>query len=440
MNFYGDLVRINPKVTLQAMLMEKIKHVLNPKQKILKLFPALRHRNYRTYFVGQLISLIGTWLQTVAQGWLVFELTGSAFMLGVVAALGFLPMMMFGLFGGVLVDRFDKRKLIIGTQLASMILALTLGGLGLAGLANIYLVSLMAFLLGIVNAIDMPARQAYTVELVGVEHLPSAIALNMGTFNCARVIGPAAAGILIATFGTSMAFILNGLSFLGPIIALLLIKTQSEVFTSQLNPLQSIGVGLKYAFKHRYIRNLLIFSAITSIFGWSYATILPVVAQDIFHSDASGLGILYSAAGLGAISGTLIVSYYYRRLQVENLILGGSFTFVIAVLLFSLTNSFNFALPMLFLAGAGLAVQMAMINSTIQFHVKHNLRGRVLGIYALFFVGMQPIGSFQIGYLTQHFGPHFAISIGGIICLIGALYMFFTLPLLHKKVMLTPST
>jgi MFS family permease len=417
--------------------MEKITAKIQPKQKILKLFPAFRHRNYRYYFLGQLVSMMGTWLQAVAQGWLVWQLTNSAYMVGVIAALGFLPTLLFGIFGGVMVDWFNRKKLIQATQLLSMILALTLGVLTILGFVNLWVVGLFAFLLGIVNAIDMPARQAFTIELVGQDHLPSAIALNMGTFNTARVIGPAIAGLLIAFFGTGPAFILNGLSFIGPLIALHRIKVQpTEITRTHNNPLLSIWNGMKYTFSHKYIRNLLLFSAITSIFGWSYATILPVIAQNVFHKDASGLGMLYSAAGVGAIVGTVFISYYHSKFQVDKLILGGSFTFIIAIALFSIVENFILALPLLFFAGLGLSVQMAMINSTIQFHVKHNLRGRVMGLYSLFFVGMQPIGSFQVGLLTEYYGPHFAIGYGAIIIVLAALIMFFTLPKLHQKAML----
>lgn len=416
--------------------MEKITRRLKPKQKILKLFPAFRYKNYRYYFVGQAVSLVGTWLQTVAQGWLILQLTNSAYMVGMVAALNFLPVLFFGMFSGSLIDRMDKRKLLIGTQACEMLLALTLGILTLTGLINPFIIGVLSFLNGFVHAIDMPARQSFTVDLVGVEQLPSAIAINMGTFNAARVVGPAIAGILIAWFGLSTAFLVNGLSFIGPIIALYFMNLKIEIPKTTQHPLKSIEEGMKYTFSHGYIRNLLFLIAITSIFGFSYTTIMPVIAQNVFHTDASGLGILYSVAGLGAVAATVFVSGFHKHFEVEKLIFGGSLVSILSILVFSFLNNFYLALPFLFLIGGGMAIQIAMINSSIQFHVKHQLRGRVMGIYSLFLLGMQPLGSFLVGYLTEHFGSQLALSSGAIVMLAFTIYMLTRIPKLHKKAML----
>lgn len=400
------------------------------KSYIKQLFPALGHKHYRAYFLGQLISLIGNWLQTVAQGWLIYELTGSAFMVGFVTALGFLPILLFALIGGVIVDRFQKRQVLIWTQAGQLFFGVALGLLALSGHASVWSVGLLTFLSGIVNAIDTPARQAFTVEMVGSEHLPSAIALNMGSFNAARVLGPAMAGLLIATVGTGWAFMLNGLSFLGPLVAVYLMKVKSDIPKVHHHPLRSIKIGVNYARKHSYIRALLIFVAISSIFGWPYTTMLPIISEQVFHSDAAGLGILYSVAGAGAIISTLIIVGFYQRFKVETLILAGSVVFSIAIIAFSFTNTFSFALPALFFCGMGLALQNSLVNSAIQHKTEHHLRGRVMSIFTLCLLGMQPIGSFQIGLVTEYFGPQIAVALGGIVMIFNLGYLYYSL---HKK-------
>src|SRR5258708_7573210 len=263
-------------------------------EKLFQAFPAFKFRDYRLYFFGQLVSLVGTWLQLVAESWLVLQLTNSAFMVGLVTALRFLPVLLFGLFGGVIVDRFHTRQLLVFTNIGAMILAFILGTLILTGLVSVPAIMVLAFLLGIVNALDMPARQSFTVEIVGREVLPSAIALNMGMFNSSRVIGPALAGFLIAKFGIGPAYILNGLSFLAAIAALLIMKVQSDIPEHHSHRLQAIKEGLSYTKNHHLIRNLIIFCAFFSIFGFSSTTIWPVIAKNIFYQDAQGLGFMYT--------------------------------------------------------------------------------------------------------------------------------------------------
>lgn len=393
-------------------------------EKFTTVFPALKSKNFRLYFASQLISLIGTWLQIIAQSWLVLELTHSAFMVGLVSALSFLPLLLFSLFGGVIVDRFPKKELLIFTQASSMVLALILGTLAVLGLINVWIVAVLAFLLGVVNALDMPARQAFTVELVGKEHIPSAIALNMGVFNAARVVGPAIAGFLIARFGNGGAFILNGLSFIAPIIALMLMKIQSVIPTVHPHPLQAIKEGLSYTFNHPVIKDIIIFAAVFSIFGFSYITILPVMAQNIFHKDASGLGIMYTFSGLGSLLGIVLISLLVKKFKETHLIFGGTVVFALAVIAFSFTNDFNLGLATLFIQGVSLSFPFALINSAIQHHVDDRVRGRVMSIYTLAFLGMQPFGSFQIGFLAEHLGSQMAIRIGAIISFAAGIWLF----------------
>lgn len=392
-----------------------------------KIFPALKHKNYRFYFSGQLISLIGTWLQTVAQGWLVYDLTRSPFLVGLIGAVQFLPILVFGIIGGVLADKFDKRKLLILTQGISLILALILGILTLLGLINIWIIGIMAFLLGLVNAIDTPGRQSFAIDLVGKEHLHSAIALNIGSFNGARVIGPAVAGFLIAKFGAGITFILNGFTFLGPLTALSVMKlAPSTEKPRQQHPILALKTGLRYSYYHPIIKTLLLFTVVFSIFGFSYTTMLPVIAERVYHQGAFGLGLLFSSAGLGAVIGTVVVSVLYTKYPTKSLLLGGSFLFAISLFIFAVTSDFTFALTLLFLSGVGFASQMALIVTTIQNNVENHLRGRVMSIFTTCLLGMQPIGNLQIGYLSEHLGSSVAISFGATIVFLFATYLYFT--------------
>lgn len=397
------------------------------KFQLTKIFPALRHKNYRFYFSGQLISLIGTWLQTIAQGWLVYDLTGSPFLVGLIGAVQFLPILVFGIIGGVLADKFNKRKLLILTQAVSLILALILGVLTLLGLINIWVIGILAFLLGLVNAIDTPGRQSFAIDLVGKEHLHSAIALNIGSFNGARVIGPAVAGFLIAKFGAGITFILNGFTFLGPLIALSVMKLAPPAEKPRhQHPILALKTGLRYSYYHPIIKTLLLFTVVFSIFGFSYTTMLPVIAERVYHQGAFGLGLLFSSAGLGAVIGTILVSVLYTKYSPKRLLLGGSFLFTISLFIFALTPNFTFALTLLLLSGVGFASQMALIVTTIQNNVENHLRGRVMSIFTTSLLGMQPIGNLQIGFLSEHLGSQIAISLGAAIVFLFALYLYFT--------------
>lgn len=394
---------------------------------LIRTFPAFKYRNYNLYFFAQLVSLIGTWLQLVAESWLVLQLTNSAFMVGLIAAISFTPVLLFSLFGGVIVDRFPKRNLLIFTNILAMILALILGSLILFNLVTVWAIAILAFLLGIVNAIDMPARQSFTPDIVEREHLPSAIALNMGMFNASRVIGPAIAGALIQNYGAGVAYLLNGASFVAPIIALLLMRVNSLVSLEQPHPIEAIKIGLKYTYNHLLIRNLILFSAVLSIFGFSFNTILPVIAKDTFHQDAGGLGWMYTFAGIGAFVGTVLVAITAKRFKPITLIFAGSLGFVFSLLLLSFTDTFSLGLTSLFLQGVSMSFPFAMLMTSIQHHVEPQVRGRVMSIFTLAFLGMQPIGSFQVGLVAEHFGTAVAIQLGAFMVFLIAFYTYFSL-------------
>jgi MFS family permease len=387
--------------------------------KIMSAFPAFKSRNYRLYFAGQLISLVGTWLQIVAEGWLVFELTNSAFWVGLDAAMATIPVLFLSLLGGVIVDRYPKKNILFCTQSAFMIFALILGILTITHVITVWEIIIISFLLGVINAIDSPARQAYMSELIdSKKSLSSVIAINSAMFNAARVIGPTIAGILIAMVGAGYAFIVNGISYIAVIIALYFIATPSVVQNEHFHPIRSIVEGLRYAFSHTLIRSLLILTGAISIFGWSYSTLMPVIAKQLFGLNASGLGYLYAAAGLGAFLATMLISIYSNRVNPRIFIVGGVIVFAVSLLVFTFVTNFYIALILLFLIGLGLVSQFSMTAAVIQHTVDNAMRGRVLSLYTLVFIGFGPIGNFEIGYVAEHFGLEFAIRLGALIALV----------------------
>lgn len=394
-------------------------------QKITTAFPAFSSRNYNLYFIGQLISLTGTWLQIVSQGWLVLKITNSAFQIGLIAALGTVPTLLFTLLGGVIVDLFPKRKILLFTQVTAMLLAFLLGTLTLLNVVTVWQIGIIAFCLGTVNSIDAPARQAFVSEMVNKEQLSSAIGLNSGVFNAARVIGPGMAGILIALVGIGGAFILNALSYIAVIAALLSMKTTPFIGSKKQHPLKAIKEGLSYSFSHPIISTLIFLAGVTSIFGWSYTTVLPLIAQNKFHMGAEGLGYLYAASGLGSMVAAVTVAVLSKKYSPVLFIIGGNLLFSISMILFTLTNNLLLALPLLFISGFGILAQAATINTTVQSLVKSEFRGRVMSIYILMFIGLTPLGNLQIGFVSELAGTGFAIRVGALIVLLFGCLIFF---------------
>lgn len=391
----------------------------------LQAFPALLNRNYRVYFFGQAFSLTGTWLQIVAQGWLVLQLTSSPLQIGLVAALGTVPSLLFSLVGGVVVDRFSKKKILYFTQSASMVLALALGFLTHAGQASVPVIGTVAFLMGTVNAVDAPARQSLLPELVQKQHLASAIALNSGIFNAARVIGPGLAGLLIAWVGIGGAFMANGLSYIAVLVALAFLRIREEPPAPALHPVAAIREGIAYSFSHPVIRVLLLFVAMVSVFGWSYTTVMPVIARETFRLDAKGLGYLYAATGVGALVATYLVGSRSGKVSPLAFIVGGNTLFALGLLLFGFTANFYLALGLLFLMGLGLLAQASVTNAVVQGMVRQAFRGRVMSLYVLMFLGMAPVGNFEIGYLTERLGIRAAFALNAVVVLLTGLYVFY---------------
>jgi len=397
------------------------------KKTTIQLFPAFKSRNYRLYFVGQLVSLIGTWLQIVAESWLVLTLTNSAFLIGLVAACATVPTLIFSLFGGVIVDRFPKRKILVATQVSAMILAFIYGFMTVFHIINIWEIMILAFLLGVVNALDFPARQAFTTELVEKEHLSSAIAINAGMFNGARVIGPGVAGILIALFGPGGAFIINAISYIAGIVCIFPMKMQEGTINkAHAHPIQAIKDGLSYTFSHPTIRSLILLTGVISIFGWSYSTVMPLIAKNSLHVGAAGLGYLYAAAGLGALVSTFMVSAFLKRVGATFFIVFGTILFPLSLFGFTYTTSMYVALPFLFFSGVGLLSCFAVMNTSIQHAVEDSFRGRVLSIYILAFVGLFPVGNFEIGFVSENFGPQNAIRFGAVIVILAGILFYLS--------------
>lgn len=397
-------------------------------QKILAAFPAFKYRNYRIFFVSQTISLVGLWMQMVALGYLVFEMTHSAFWVGTITALNYLPATFFTLIGGTIVDRFPKKNVLQTTQTLSFILATFLGILVITGNINLLSLAVLVTLLGFVNAVDQPARLSVVVDLVDKENLHSATALNMSTFNSARIVGPAVAGWLIFAFGVGWAFLFNGLSFLAPIIAYQFIKFNPFIPKPPISTLNSIKQGLAYAFTHFRIKYFLLYLGVISIFGWSYVAILPVIAEEIFNQGARGLGYFYSVAGVGSVIGAFVTSAIARKFRSSTLILAGGLTFSLCLFTFSLTNNYLLALFVLLIGGFGMTIQNATVQATIQRLVDDNFRGRVLSIQSLMLMGLHPFGSFQAGAVAEHLGPQFAIRLGAMVIFISAILLFLKRP------------
>ena len=393
-------------------------------------FRSLKHRNFQLFFAGQLVSLIGTWMQNTAQLWLVYRLTGSPALLGIFAFANQIPMLLLSSVGGYVGDRYSRHRGVIATQLASMILAFLLAGLTLTdsihGRRGAWILIVIAFLVGIVNAFDVPIRQSFFVNMVGREDLPNAIALNSSIFNAARVVGPAIAGFAIAWIGEGWCFFLNGASFLAVIIALLAMRIplQEEKGTTQ-SPWQSFLQGFRFAMSDRPIRSVLILLSMLSIFGLQYSVFMPIFAKDILHGGARGLGLLMSASGIGAVLGALQFAARTNYKGMAKWIAAMFFICAVCLILFSQSRWFWLSAILLFIFGFAATSQMAATNTTVQNRVPDELRSRVMAVYATMFMGVQPIGSLLAGGLAKRFGAPFTVALFGTICLIGALVFLF---------------
>jgi MFS family permease len=380
-------------------------------------FAALKHRNFRLFFVGQLVSLTGSWMQITAQSWLVYQLTNSKVLLGTVAAVGSLPMLVLSVWGGSVADRHPKRTVVCWTQAGMMVLAFVFAALVGFRLVQPWHILVLAALGGVAMAFDMPARQAFMVEMTSREDLMNAVSLNSSIVNGARVIGPAAAGLLMARVGMTWCFLLNGLSFIAVIAGLLMMRLPKfEPKAAPHSTGRHVMEGFAYVAQHRRVRILLLLFGVVGIFGWSYSVLLPAYATDILHVGERGYGVLLSANGLGALLGALTVATFGGRIRPRVLILGGLWLFSGMLFLLAVVRWFPLVLICLAVGGWGMLLYFSTTNTLIQTSVSDAMRGRVMGIWALVFGGMTPVGGLESGFLSHAVGVPWTIGTGALVC------------------------
>ena len=397
-------------------------------------FRSLRHRNFQLFFSGQFISLIGTWMQTIAQSWLVYRLTGSSLLLGVVGFSSQIPVFLLAPLGGLVADRWPRQKVVIATQTASMILAFMLAGLALAHRLTVWEIMVLAGLLGVVNAFDIPARQAFLIEMVSREDLMNAIALNSSMFNGARVAGPAVAGILVAALGVGWCFFANAVSYIAVIIGLLLMKL-GPLRTSPKgsSPFEHIVQGFRYVRDTAPMLALILLIGLVSLVAVPYSVLMPIFADRVLHRGAHGLGILTGAAGVGALFGALTLAVR-RSLQGLGRVVGLSAVgFGASLILFSFSKSFWLSVVLLIPVGYAVMLEMSGSNTLIQSMVPDELRGRAMAMYTMMFMGMAPIGSLLSGALASAIGAPLTVALGGLGAIVGGILFVRRWPALRLQ-------
>ena len=395
---------------------------------------ALRHRNFQLFFSGQLISLTGTWMQSVAQSWLVYRLTGSGLLLGSVGFVSQIPVFLVAPLGGIAADRFNRQRIVIATQVASMLLAFTLAWLTLSGRVQVWHVFVLAALLGVVNAFDIPGRQSFLVDMVGKEDLMNAIALNSSMFNGARVIGPAVAGILVAKIGEGWCFFVNGVSYIAVLIGLLSMKVECpRRAPMHSSPLDDMVEGFRFVTRTAPIRALLLLLGLVSVTGMPYVVLMPIFADRILHGGAKALGTLMGATGIGAMFGALTLA---SRKDVRGL---GRWVAVSAGLLgcfliaFSASRVQWLSALLLLPVGYFMMLEMSSSNTLIQAMTPDALRGRVMAVYSMMFMGMAPFGALFGGAIADRLGAPVTVAIGGVAAILGALVFARYLPLIRAE-------
>ena len=397
---------------------------------------ALNFRNFRLFFFGQSVSLIGTWMQQVAMIWLVYRLSDSAFLLGLVGFCSQAPILLFSSLAGVYTDRWNRHRTIIVTQALAMLQAAILVVLTLTGVVTVWQVILLSIFLGMVNAVDMPARQAFLIEMIeGREHLPNAIGLNSSVFNAARLVGPAIAGFLIAAAGEWLCFLINAVSYVAVLAALLAMRVAPRVPNGHpKHVLVELKEGFLYAFGFRPIRILLLLLAIVSLAAMPLMVLMPIFATDVLHGGPETLGVLTASMGMGALIGALIVASRKTVLGLGRQIAWSSAAFSVAVVAFSFSDVLWLSSLLLAVVGFSMMMETAATNTILQTIVDEDKRGRVMSFYAVAFVGMAPIGSLLAGSLASQIGAVHTVQIAGVMCLLGAVFFVRQLPVLRIMV------
>jgi MFS family permease len=399
-------------------------------------FRALSHRNYRLFFGGQGISLIGTWMQLIALNWLVYRMTGSAFLLGVVGFTRSIPTFLLASVAGVLVDRWNRHRILVVTQTLSLIQALILAYLVLAGTIKVWEIICLSLMLGLINGFDVPARQSFVVDMIGRrEDLGNAIALNSSMVNGARLIGPSLAGMLVAAVGEGICFLINAFSFLAVIASLLVMKIVKKKPGAPHSPfVEGLKEGFSYAFGFAPIRSLLLLLALVSLMGMPYMVLMPVFARDILHGGPNTFGFLMGATGIGALAGALFLASRKSVLGLGRIIVISSLIFGVGLISFSLSSRLLPSLILMVVVGFGMMVQMASTNTVLQTIVEEDKRGRVMSLYTMAFMGMVPFGSLLAGALADTIGVPQTVAFGGACCIVGSLLFARKLPEMRKMI------
>lgn len=400
-------------------------------------FPALRHRNFRLFWFGQCISLIGTWMQNIGQAWLVLEMTNSALKLSIVTTIQFLPVTLFSLWAGTIADRFPKRRILIYTQSAFAILAAVLATLTWTGTVEYWHVLILATLLGMVTALDVPTRQSFFIELVGKEDLPNAIALNSTIFNLGRILGPAVAGFLIGLIGIAPCFYLNSISFLAIVVNLMMIRLPArEIAQAKFGMfktvLTDIHEGLKYIGKNKLIRQPLILLAFISTFVMNFNIVVPVFAQQELNQNAAGFGLLMTSMGIGSFLASLTLVARSRQNPKPRYLIGAAFLTSAFLILLALGKNYNIACGTMLFIGFNSVTFTTLSNMTVQLHSSDEMRGRVMSVFMLVFGGMIPIGSLFTGQITELTGVRGCMIISGFIGVSAAVWSVFAMRRKHN--------
>jgi len=388
-------------------------------------FPALESRNYRLYWTGQAISLIGTWMQSVAVSWLVWRLAHSPFLLGLVGVSMTLPILALSLFAGVIADRFVRRRVILVTQAFSLAQAVVLASLVTWGHPSVTVVLALVMVMGIINAFDLPARQSFISETVEPALLPNAIALHSAIFNGARLLGPALAGVVLATVGEAPCFWINALSYFAVLYGLWRMELPAPPTpAAMVSPLAHMKEGIAYAWRTPRLRNLLVLLGTAGSFGFQYTVLVPIYADRLLHAGASGYGILMSAAGVGSLCAALSLTGKQDRARLRQNLLIGLSLFGAGLIGFSFSRVFALSVALNLVVGFGMVLYGASTNTLVQSAVDPAFRGRVMSLYTLMFIGTAPLGSFVLGSVAQHFGAPWATRISGGLCVLGAIWVF----------------
>jgi MFS family permease len=398
------------------------------------LWRSLRHRNYKLYLTGQLVSVCGTWMQQVAQSWLIYRLTGSATLLGVVGFASQIPIFGLSAVGGVLTDRYSSHRIVLWTQTAALIQALLLAALTLPGWVRPVHIILLGVVLGVINALDMPARQSLVTQLVEVQDLPNAIALNSSMINAARIVGPAVAGVVVAGAGEGICFMVNAASYLVVIGALLFMRISEPPLSAgmQLSIARSLADGINYAFAIRPIRGLLLLIGVVGVMGMPYITLMPVFARETHKGGADVLGLMMSAVGAGALAGALFLARRSKILGLGRIIVAATLTFGIGLIGFSFSPAFSLSIAALIIVGCAWMVLLAGCNTALQSLSDDHMRGRIMSLYSMMLVGMAPFGNLIAGWFADRAGAPLVIAVGGGMCAAAGIVFGRQLPALRE--------